>query len=86
MPTKNEVYSDNLSFGSALNIVIATKGILGMRLPKWKEDVVVKLMLPGDKSEMTHPYLYVESRYGKVPWRETFPEMFSEEWEVVAVE
>lgn len=33
---------------------------------------------------MTAPYLYVESRYGKVPWKETMIELFSEDWEVVA--
>ena len=32
---------------------------------------------------MTAPYLYVESRFGKVPWKETFPEMFDNSWEVV---
>jgi hypothetical protein len=32
---------------------------------------------------MTAPYLYVQSRFGKVPWRETMIELFSEEWEVV---
>ena len=73
-----------MTFGQALDIVIESGGTIGMRLPKWKEDVVVKLMLPDDKSEMTHPYLYVESRYGKVPWRETFPEMFSNDWGLVA--
>ena len=83
---ENYMNLENLPFSSALNLVIAGEGYFGMRLPHWKEDVVVKLMLPDEKSEMTHPYLYVESRYGKVPWRETFPEMFSEEWEVVAIE
>jgi hypothetical protein len=32
---------------------------------------------------MTAPYLYVESRFGRVPWKETFIELFSEEWEIV---
>ena len=31
---------------------------------------------------MTHPYLYVTSRFGCVPWKETVPEMFSCSWEV----
>ena len=26
---------------------------------------------------------YVESRFGRVPWKETFIELFSEEWEIV---
>ena len=36
-------------------------------LPNWKPDVKIKL--------------YVESRYGRVPWKETFVELLSEEWE-----
>ena len=32
---------------------------------------------------MTAPYLYVESRFGRVPWKETMIELFSEDWEVV---
>ncbi len=32
---------------------------------------------------MTAPYLYVESRFGRVPWKETMIELLSEEWEVV---
>ena len=32
---------------------------------------------------MTHPYLYVSSRYGMVPWKETVPELFSADWELV---
>lgn len=32
---------------------------------------------------MTAPFLYVESRFGRVPWKETMIELFSENWEVV---
>ncbi|EOQ01307.1 hypothetical protein IKC_06264 [Bacillus cereus VD184] len=32
---------------------------------------------------MTAPYLYVESRFGRVPWKETNIELFAENWEVV---
>jgi hypothetical protein len=55
----------------------------GMRLPHWSEEVVIRAQFPDEFSKMTHPYLYAESRYGKVPWRETFPEMFSDKWVIV---
>ena len=55
----------------------------GMRLPHWKSDVIVKAQFPDENSKMTAPCLYVESHYGKVPWKETFVELFSEEWEIV---
>jgi hypothetical protein len=31
---------------------------------------------------MTAPFLYAESRFGRVPWKETMIELFSEDWEV----
>ncbi|WP_193062970.1 hypothetical protein [Oceanobacillus oncorhynchi] len=55
----------------------------GMRLPRWSEDVVIRVQYPDEHSKMTAPYLYVESRFGKVPWKETYIELFSENWEVV---
>lgn len=54
-----------------------------MRLPKWKDDVVVLAQYPDENSKMTAPYLYVQSRFGKVPWIPTQIELFSREWEVV---
>lgn len=69
-----------MSFGDALKLV---KRGMGMRLPQWKEDVVIRAQFPDEYSKMTAPYLYVESRFGRVPWRETEIELFSEEWEVV---
>ena len=69
-----------MSFGDALKLV---KRGMGMRLPQWKEDMVIRAQFPGEHSKMTAPYLYVESRFGRVPWRETEIELFSEEWEVV---
>ena len=53
-----------------------------MRLPHWKEDVEIHVQLPDDYSKMTHPYLYVKSRFGLVPWIPTQVEMFSKEWQV----
>ena len=69
-----------MEFEDALREVKAGKG---MRLPKWSDDVVVRAQYPDEHSKMTHPYLYVESRYGRVPWKETYVEMFSNEWVIV---
>lgn len=55
----------------------------GMRLPTWSEDVVIRVQKPDENSKMTAPYLYVESRFGKVPWKETMIELFSDKWELV---
>lgn len=69
-----------LDFGKALEVVKTGKG---MRLPQWQKDVVIRAQYPDEHSKMTAPYLYVESRYGKVPWRETNIELFAENWEIV---
>jgi hypothetical protein len=69
-----------MNFGQAFENVKAGKG---MRLPQWGEDVVIRAQYPDEYSKMTAPYLYVESRFGKVPWKETMIELFSEKWEVV---
>lgn len=53
-----------------------------MRLPKWSPDVKIKVQWPEDGSKMTAPYLYVESRFGRVPWKETMIELFAEDWDV----
>lgn len=68
-----------MNFGEAFE---AVKKGAGMRLPHWKDDVIIKAQYPDENSKMTAPYLYVESRYGKVPWGETMIELFSEKWEV----
>lgn len=70
-----------MSFGTALNIIIQRGK--GMRLKQWEDDVVIRVQYPDNNSKMTAPYLYVESRYGRVPWKETMIEMFSKEWEIV---
>lgn len=69
-----------MNFGEAFEQV--KKGS-GMRLPKWSPDVVIRAQYPDEHSKMTAPYLYVESRFGRVPWKETMIELFSEDWEVV---
>lgn len=70
------------TFGQALDIIIA-EPTKSMRLPQWKEDVKICVQYPTDLSKMSHPYLFVESRFGKVPWKETFVEMFSKEWMII---
>jgi hypothetical protein len=69
-----------LNFGQALEEVKKGKG---MRLPHWQPDVVIKAQFPDEHSKMTAPYLYVESRFGRVPWKETMIELFAENWQVV---
>lgn len=69
-----------MTFGLALEAVKKGKG---MRLPSWQPDVVIRAQLPDEHSKMTAPYLYVESRYGRVPWKETMIELFSDDWMVV---
>lgn len=68
-------------FGEAFEAVKKGKG---MRLPQWKEDVIIRAQYPDEHSKMTAAYLYVESRFGKVPWKETMIELFSDKWEIVA--
>ncbi len=70
-----------MNFGEAFEQVKTGKG---MRLPAWSEDVVIRAQYPDEHSKMTAPYLYVESRFGKVPWKETMIELFSEKWEVIS--
>lgn len=75
---KNELI--NMDFGDALQ---HAKGGGGFRLPSWSEDVVVRAQYPDEHSKMTAPYLYVESRLGRVPWKETMIELFSENYELI---
>lgn len=67
-------------FGDAFEQVKKGKG---MRLPQWSPEVVIRVQYPDERSKMTAPYLYVESRFGRVPWKETMIELFSDKWEVV---
>ena len=53
-----------MSFGDALEMEKRGKG---MRLPHWKEDVVMRAQFPDESRKMTAPYLYVESSLGRVP-------------------
>ena len=80
-----KILFSNLSFGRALDSVQDNPDTRGMRLPSWKEDVIIKCQMPDENSKMTAPYLYVESRFGRVPWKETMIEMFSKKWQLVDI-
>jgi hypothetical protein len=54
-----------------------------MRLPHWATDVTIKIQKPDSHSKMTHPYYYVTSIRGMVPWNPTQVELLSTEWEIV---
>ncbi len=70
-----------MTFGSAVDKIQANKRAV-MYLPSWSREVKVKVQRPDSGSKMTHPYFYVDSRYGLVPWIPTMVEMFSTKWEV----
>lgn len=73
-----------MNFGKAFEQLKLENGSkFGMRLPNWSADVVIKAQYPDAHSKMSAPYLYVESRFGRVPWKETMIELFAENWEVV---
>lgn len=71
-----------MGYGEAFELLKKRK-VIGMRLPSWQPDVIIKLQVPDENSKMSHPYLYVESRFGCVPWIETVVEKFSDKWEVI---
>ena len=71
-----------MDFGKAFEHVKLIKDG-AMRLPAWSPDVKIKAQFPDENSKMTAPYLYVESRFGRVPWKETMIELFSDEWEIL---
>lgn len=71
-----------MTFGKAFDLIREDPGNAYMRLPHWSEEVKIRVQTPDVNSKMTAPYLYVESRFGKVPWKETMIELFSNDWEV----
>lgn len=80
-----KVIKKNVTFGYAFDFIKEYPEDYGIRLPEWSEEVVIRVQTPTDNSKMTAPYLYVQSRYGNVPWKETMIELFSEEWIIVKV-
>ena len=49
----------------------------------WSNDVSIYAQFPDENSKMSHPYLYVESRFGTVPWLPTQVELFSTDWIII---
>lgn len=82
---KYKVLDTGLGFGYAFEFILGSVKELGMRLPTWSKDIVVRIQVPTNESKMTHPYLYVTSRFGNVPWKETVVEMFSDKWQIVEI-
>jgi hypothetical protein len=68
---------ENVGFSEALDHM--KKGGT-IALPKWSSDVYISMQRPDAYSKMTHPYLYVTSRFGCVPWIPTQVELLSEQW------
>ena len=65
-----KILFSNLSFGRALDSVQDNPDTRGMRLPSWKEDVIIKCQMPDENSKMTAPYLYVSKKWQLVDIRE----------------
>lgn len=74
--------TNNLSFGQALDKILEGDGDLQMSLISWKDDVHIRVQYPDEHSKMTARYLYVNSRFGNVPWKETMIELLSYDWRV----
>lgn len=73
-------YTTKLPFGQALAAMQQGKSV---RLPKWSPEVKIQIQFPDEHSKMTAPYMYVESRFGRVPWNPTQIEILSTDWEIV---
>ena len=56
---------------------------LSLELPNSYVDDALEAVNLLNLDEMTAPFLYVSSRFGMVPWKETMIELLSNEWEVV---
>lgn len=70
-----------MNFSEAFDTVSKRKRTF-MRLTQWSPDVKIFAQIPDDHSKMTAPYLYVQSRFGRVPWVPTQIELFANNWEV----
>ena len=67
------------SFGWALYMMEKGESV---RLGFWSEEVHISLQEPDENSKMTAPYLYVTSRYGRIPWNPTQIEILTKAWEL----
>ncbi len=72
--------TDGITFGLAIEAM--NKG-LKVRLPHWGADVFISMQFPDEHSKMTHKYMYVTSRFGRVPWIPTQIEMLSENYSII---
>ena len=68
------------TYGDVLKSLKDRDKNLVARLPSWSNDVYISIQFPDENSKMTAPYLYVTSRYGRVPWNATMIEQLSDEW------
>lgn len=73
---------NRMTFSQAFERLNQSPVACAMRLPFWNPNTEVAIQMPDSGSANTHPYLYVLSDNGRVPWIPTYPELFSEEWEV----
>ena len=71
-----------MTFSEAFT-AIREDGAKAMRLPKWNNDVRVKVQNLDGTLCNTHPYLYVESRFVRLPCIPNYVEMFSKDLEIV---
>jgi len=56
-----------------------------VRMRRWAPDVYLTIQGWDANSKMTAPYIYVTSRFGRVPWVATQSEMLSSDWEEAVV-
>lgn len=73
---------ENLPFYEAFRLVQFHSEIRYIRMSAWNKDVEIHVQVPNEHEKMTHPFLYVKSRFGLVPWNPTQVELFSKTWEV----
>lgn len=73
---------ENLPFYEAFRLIQFSSEIRYMRMSNWNDDVEIHVQIPSKEEKMSHPFLYVKSRFGLVPWIPTQVELFSKTWEV----
>ena len=70
------------SFGAALKLM---NGGRKVRRRGWKENMWIAIQLPGHKSIMTLPFIYINVVQDKVvPWTATHLDLLSNDWEMIA--
>lgn len=80
-----KIISSKIGFGDAFEMIKNNASTLGMRLPDWDEDNIVRVQVPDEHSKMTRPYLYLETTFERLPWKESNFELFAPNWDVVNV-